>query len=40
MAGGYGRDIDLTVALHFQTIGLACRAWHRRAQLKQAGVGA
>lgn len=40
MAGGYGRDIDLTVALHFQTIRLACRAWRRRAQLKQAGVGA
>ena len=40
MAGGYGRDIDVTVALHFQTIGLALRAWRRRAQLQQAGIGA
>jgi acetoin utilization deacetylase AcuC-like enzyme len=40
MAGGYGRDIDVTVALHFQTIGLALRAWRRRAQLQQAGAGA
>jgi acetoin utilization deacetylase AcuC-like enzyme len=40
MAGGYGRDIDVTVALHFQTIQTACRAWRRRAQLAQAGLGA
>jgi acetoin utilization deacetylase AcuC-like enzyme len=40
MAGGYGRDIDLTVALHFQTLRLACRAWRRRAQRTQAGIGA
>jgi len=40
MAGGYGRDIDVTVALHFQTVGLALRAWRRRAQLTQAGIGA
>lgn len=30
MAGGYGRDIDVTVELHLQTIRLACRAWRER----------
>jgi acetoin utilization deacetylase AcuC-like enzyme len=40
MAGGYGREIDVTVALHFQTIGLACRAWHRREALQRAGLRA
>jgi acetoin utilization deacetylase AcuC-like enzyme len=32
MAGGYGRDIDLTVELHLQTIRLAVQAWMRRLQ--------
>ena len=30
MAGGYGRDIDVTVALHLQTIALAFASWQRR----------
>ena len=30
MAGGYGRDVDVTVALHLQTIRLAYQAWVRR----------
>ena len=36
MAGGYGRDIDLTVELHLQTIRLAYRAWMRRSASRQA----
>ena len=39
MAGGYGRDIDLTVELHLQTIRLAYRAWER-SQSRQAVAGA
>lgn len=31
MAGGYGRDIDLTVELHLQTLAVAYAAWQRRA---------
>jgi acetoin utilization deacetylase AcuC-like enzyme len=27
MAGGYGRDIDVTVAIHLRTLQLACAAW-------------
>jgi acetoin utilization deacetylase AcuC-like enzyme len=27
MAGGYGRDLDQTVALHLRTLALACAAW-------------
>jgi acetoin utilization deacetylase AcuC-like enzyme len=36
MAGGYGRDIDLTVELHLQTIRLACRAWTERSESRRA----
>jgi acetoin utilization deacetylase AcuC-like enzyme len=36
MAGGYGRDIDLTVELHLQTIRLAYRAWSERSEPRQA----
>ena len=36
MAGGYGRDIDLTVELHLQTLRLALQAWKRRAASVQA----
>ena len=36
MAGGYGRDIDLTVELHLQTVRAACAAWRRRRQRQQA----
>ncbi len=30
MAGGYGREIETTVALHLQTVRAACEAWRRR----------
>lgn len=36
MAGGYGRDIDLTVELHLQTVRAASAAWRRRRQRQQA----
>jgi acetoin utilization deacetylase AcuC-like enzyme len=36
MAGGYGRDIDVTVAIHLQTLQSACRAWSRRIRTSQA----
>jgi acetoin utilization deacetylase AcuC-like enzyme len=36
MAGGYGRDIDVTVAIHLQTVQSACRAWSRRTRTPQA----
>lgn len=36
MAGGYGRDIDVTVAIHLQTVQSACRAWSRRMRVPQA----
>jgi acetoin utilization deacetylase AcuC-like enzyme len=39
MAGGYGRDIDLTVELHLQTVRLACASWRRR-QLRMADADA
>ena len=29
MAGGYGRDIEQTVAIHLQTVGIAARHCHR-----------
>jgi acetoin utilization deacetylase AcuC-like enzyme len=32
MGGGYGRDIDLTVAVHLQTIRLALASWARRTE--------
>jgi acetoin utilization deacetylase AcuC-like enzyme len=31
MAGGYGRDIEVTVDVHLQTVRLALQAWTRRA---------
>lgn len=37
MAGGYGRDIDVTVELHLQTIRLACRAWRERRMCVTSG---
>jgi len=40
MGGGYGRDIDLTVEIHLQTIRLALQAWERRARTKSAVVSA
>lgn len=30
MAGGYGRDIDQTVALHLRTLALAWVGWRSR----------
>jgi acetoin utilization deacetylase AcuC-like enzyme len=30
MAGGYGRDIDTTVAIHLQSVRLAFQSWQRR----------
>jgi acetoin utilization deacetylase AcuC-like enzyme len=39
MAGGYGRDIDLTVELHLQTVRVACGAWKRRAASASAAAG-
>jgi hypothetical protein len=36
MAGGYGRDIDLTVELHLQTIRLAYCAWSERSEPRRA----
>jgi acetoin utilization deacetylase AcuC-like enzyme len=30
MAGGYGRDIETTVAIHLQTVQLAFQSWQRR----------
>jgi acetoin utilization deacetylase AcuC-like enzyme len=35
MGGGYGRDIDLTVELHLQTIRVAFDAWQRRQHAMQ-----
>lgn len=40
MAGGYGRDIDLTVELHLQTIRLAYRAWSERSESRRAALSA
>jgi acetoin utilization deacetylase AcuC-like enzyme len=40
MAGGYGRDVDVTVALHLQTIDAALAAWRRRASERRAVAGA
>jgi acetoin utilization deacetylase AcuC-like enzyme len=39
MAGGYGRDIDVTVELHLQTVRLAYASWRRR-QLRVADADA
>jgi acetoin utilization deacetylase AcuC-like enzyme len=41
MAGGYGRDIDTTVAIHLQTVRLAFQSWQRRQVAPRAkrGVG-
>ena len=39
MAGGYGRDIDVTVQLHLQTIRVAWRAWQRRTASRMAVAG-
>lgn len=36
MAGGYGRDVNVTVELHLQTIRLAAQAWVRRRASRQA----
>ena len=30
MAGGYGHDIDDTVAIHFNTVRVACESWRER----------
>jgi acetoin utilization deacetylase AcuC-like enzyme len=30
MAGGYGRDVETTVAIHLQTVRLAFQSWQRR----------
>jgi len=35
MAGGYGRDLEVTVALQRRTVALACEAWARWAQRAQ-----
>jgi acetoin utilization deacetylase AcuC-like enzyme len=39
MAGGYGRDIDVTVQLHLQTIRVAWQAWQRRVPRMAAAGG-
>ncbi|MGH6611257.1 MAG: histone deacetylase family protein [Burkholderiaceae bacterium] len=33
MAGGYGRDIDVTVSIHLQTVQLAYAAWTKRTRV-------
>jgi acetoin utilization deacetylase AcuC-like enzyme len=35
MAGGYGRDIDQTVAVHFNTVSAARESWRARNRLSQ-----
>jgi acetoin utilization deacetylase AcuC-like enzyme len=37
MAGGYGHDIEVTVALHLQTVRAAWESWRRRAGRRQSG---
>jgi acetoin utilization deacetylase AcuC-like enzyme len=38
MAGGYGRDIETTVAIHLQTVRAARDAWRRRQRAGGAGL--
>jgi acetoin utilization deacetylase AcuC-like enzyme len=38
MAGGYGRDIEVTVDVHLQTVRLAMQAWMRRAAHRSCAV--
>jgi acetoin utilization deacetylase AcuC-like enzyme len=38
MAGGYGRDIEVTVDVHLQTVRLAMQAWTRRAAHRSCAV--
>ena len=38
MAGGYGRDIDVTVGVHLQTLQLAHDAWQRWPSSQQAAL--
>jgi acetoin utilization deacetylase AcuC-like enzyme len=40
MAGGYGREIETTVALHVQTVRAARDAWTRRATRRMTGTAA
>jgi len=40
MAGGYGRELETTVALHLQTVGAARDAWRRRRERAMAGTAA
>jgi acetoin utilization deacetylase AcuC-like enzyme len=40
MAGGYGRDLDVTVELHLQTLRVACAAWQRREKVSRAALRA
>jgi acetoin utilization deacetylase AcuC-like enzyme len=35
MAGGYGRDIETTVAIHLQTVRAARDAWARRQRVRE-----
>jgi len=37
MAGGYGRDIETTVAIHLQTVRAARDAWARRQRTRETG---
>jgi acetoin utilization deacetylase AcuC-like enzyme len=37
MAGGYGRDIEMTVAIHLQTVRAARDAWARRQRVGEPG---
>jgi hypothetical protein len=37
MAGGYGRDIEATVAIHLQTVRAARDAWARRQRASGPG---
>lgn len=36
MAGGYGRDVNTTVAIHRRTLELAHDSWHRRRRAREA----
>lgn len=40
MAGGYGRDVDTTVAIHLQTVQLAYQSWQRRQSARRGDCGA
>lgn len=37
MAGGYGRDLSVTVAVQARTLDLACQSWQRRAAQSEPG---